>query len=361
MTLDLAALVARFAAQLVPGWTVTFERRAPADMPIRNALATCLPTPTRSMAHLCIVDPWPASEDVAETVAHEMTHACLSPLTALLEKTPAAVMLEEQAVENIGKALAAASPGVSAAMARAVAKFAPRLAARLTAPRGRTGGSMDEETLTAALDALIAGDTTKAAEILKTLIAKQAAGGAGGHKEPDGDEAKPAGQAAPPVDGAAPAKDEEKKPEPAPAARSGASSEELTLARRVQELEAREVARVEADERAKLFAERPDFSPEVKDVLGRASIETLRDAVKTFPRVGAVRAQTKTPEPARAPTRGAGQGDDDGSSPERAALDEQMGVRARTVAVRYEGTRQVFPAMTPEQARAARAGKEQTR
>ena len=120
--------ISRFASLLVPGWKVTFSRCRAEKMPIRGALAVCNPTPTRSLAHLYIVDPWPAGEDMEETIAHELTHAALSPFTTLLQDHPAAVMLEEQAVENIGKGLASA-PRAARALARAVS-LVSRLALR---------------------------------------------------------------------------------------------------------------------------------------------------------------------------------------------------------------------------------------
>ena len=219
---------------------------------------------------------------------------------------------------------------------------------------------MDEETLTAALDALIAGDTTKAAEILKTLIAKQAAGGAGGHKEPDGDEGKapeaPARDAAPPEGGEKPATPYgEKKP----AARL-ATDAEVTLAARVQALEAERAQEREQLEREKLLATRPDFTPEVRGVLARSSLETVRDFVNKVPRSGATRARL-TGETTRAPTRGDAQGEPSTAprmpADEAAKIDRVLGIMPVSARMGYgdpdpmTGGRRLHT-MTPAQARA---------
>lgn len=176
--IDLQSTVARFARLLVPGWKVTCSTLPAEKMPIRGALAVCDPTPTRSLAHLYVVAPWPKGESLIETIAHELTHACLSPLTAMLGNHPGAIMLEEQAVENIGKALAMVGAGEARAMARAVQKYAPQLRARLSisslATRARDGGkNMDAALVKAALDAIESGDGEKCKELLKGLLAAE--------------------------------------------------------------------------------------------------------------------------------------------------------------------------------------------
>lgn len=218
MTIDLAALGAPIAAQLLPGWAVSWHPTAEAEMPMAGALAVCDPTPTRSIAKVYVVTPWPAGESLAETLWHELTHAALSPLTALLPPSDGAVMVEEQIVERLGILLSKVPQAARRALTRAVADYAPQLRARISAlaPRAR-GGQMDPKLIMAALDALIAGDAEKCAEILKGLVA--AAAGAGGAPapegapaaEPDGDES--AKMAAPP-----PAEGDEKKPAEAPPA-----------------------------------------------------------------------------------------------------------------------------------------------
>src|SRR5258706_15013595 len=96
---DLATMAAPLVALLLPGWQITWEVCAPED--IDGALAMVLPVPTRSMAKI-MVAPHPDGENVLESIAHELTHAVLSPLTALIPFSDGAVMLEEQAVERLG-------------------------------------------------------------------------------------------------------------------------------------------------------------------------------------------------------------------------------------------------------------------
>lgn len=122
MTFDLptiSALVRRLGAKLVPGWTTTCEL-APSVEANQGALAMVYSTPERQLAHV-VVAPHPPGESIEESVAHELTHALLSPLTSLLDWSPAAVMLEEQIVERLGKLLATAPAAMSRAVTRALA------------------------------------------------------------------------------------------------------------------------------------------------------------------------------------------------------------------------------------------------
>lgn len=177
--IDIRATVARFGSLLVPGWGVSIVRLAPERMPIKGALAVCDPTPTRELLRLYIVEPWPENEDLAETIAHEMTHGMISPLTALLGNNPHAIMTEERIVERLGKVLATVPVGQARAMARAVQRYAPQLRARLKisslATRARDGGKnmMDAGMVKAALDAIESGDSDKCKELLKALIAAE--------------------------------------------------------------------------------------------------------------------------------------------------------------------------------------------
>jgi hypothetical protein len=86
-----------------------------------------------------------------------------------------------------------------------------------------------------------------------------------------------------------PPKDKEEKKETATAITASTTS--FDLAKRVQELEARDAERVaeRAKEktdtiRASLFAKRPDFTKEVREVLASVPLEQLEKAVKTWPR-----------------------------------------------------------------------------
>lgn len=213
---ELARMAAPLVALLLPGWSITWEVCAPED--IGGNLAMIYPTPTRSMA-LVKVAPHPPGESPLESIAHELVHGVLSPLTALLPADHGAIMLEEQAVERLGVALAKLPVGLSRAVGRAVEKYAPRMRARVSAraSRSRKGRAMDPKILMEALDALIAGDTAKCAEILKALVASAA----GGAAEPDGDEAPPAREDAPPGDA----------PPAAPPARGYGRDEEPPMAR----------------------------------------------------------------------------------------------------------------------------------
>ncbi len=210
MPLDLPALLAPIAAALLPGWQVTCAWQTVDTMPMPGALATCTPVPTRQVAHVDVLDPWPDGESLAATLWHELTHALLSPLTALIPASDGAVMLEEHAVERLGTLLASLTPMARAAVLRGVDTFggAP-LRARISAlaPRARDGGTMDPKIAQEALDALEAGDSAKALALLKQLLAAAlgssgAAAPADGATEPDGDEAaKLAGKAPPPPAG----------------------------------------------------------------------------------------------------------------------------------------------------------------
>ncbi len=200
---DLAAIGGPIAAILLAGWTLTWAwaTQAELDASIPGAIAICDPTPTRSLATVRCVWPWPATESLEETLAHELTHAALSQLTALIPSSEAAVMLEEQAVEKIGKAIAAAPARLRAPMGRALLAARARISA--SAGLRARGGSMamNVDTVKKLLDAIEGGDSAAMAEVCKQLIAEAAsatdAGAPAGAAEPDGDEAKLAAKGAP--------------------------------------------------------------------------------------------------------------------------------------------------------------------
>ena len=183
---DLAAIGSPIAAVLLAGWTVTWSWATAAELAesIPGALAICDPTPTRSMAAVRCVWPWPAHESLEETIAHELTHAALSQLVALIPSSDAAIMLEEQAVERIGKAISGAPARLRVPMGRALLAARARISARTVRARG---GTMDPKLLTEALDAIEAGDAAKAIEILKGLIVAAASNGAPPPSEPSGE------------------------------------------------------------------------------------------------------------------------------------------------------------------------------
>jgi phage I-like protein len=158
-----------------------------------------------------------------------------------------------------------------------------------------------------------------------------------------------------------PAKDEPAKDTSAPVAATassgtGADDPVVALAAKVQSLEAK-IAKDEDDkERSRLFASRPDFTPEVKKALEGKPLETLRFAVETFPRGakgGAAGTATVTA------TRGAGQGEgSDGtdrtprlSPEEKQKLDVRMGIKAESGAIRQADNRRFYGVMSPDEAR----------
>ena len=115
---SVTACVRNLAAKMLPGWLVTCELAQSVEAN-SGALAMVFSTPERQLAHV-VVAPHPPGEDIGESVAHELTHAAISPLTALIEWSPAAVMVEEQIVERLSKIIAGASAGMTRAISRAL-------------------------------------------------------------------------------------------------------------------------------------------------------------------------------------------------------------------------------------------------
>lgn len=256
------------AAQLVPGWTIEWipVSRDQIDQLIPGALAVCRSDkdamPTREIATVYVVTPWPERESLEETLWHELTHALMSDLVQLIpdRDTAAGVLVEEKIVERLGKILARVPMAARRAIGRSIQglTISPALRARLAAAvppkmealrtRAR-GGQMDAETLAHALECIEKGDAEAAKEILKKLIVEAAAGGA---------PAGPAGaahgkeDAAPPPPPSAPEK-ESPSPHARPEmmttdeARKAARKEHATMADR-ETLRARQEAKDAADE-----------------------------------------------------------------------------------------------------------------
>jgi len=227
-TLDLATLQAAggpIAAGLLPGWTVTWvlctQEQIDAVLPPGPNLAVCRvledTTPTRELATVYVLADWPESESLSETLHHEIGHAWASPLVKLIPDSAAAVLVEEQLVERLGKYLASLPAAARAAARRAIARtietaLPVAARARISARAGTRarGATMDPKLVQEALDALIeeGGGDSKCAQILKGLIASAASNGAPPPAtEPDGDEAPVAAKTAegPPPTGGAPA------------------------------------------------------------------------------------------------------------------------------------------------------------
>jgi ClpP class serine protease len=166
---------------------------------------------------------------------------------------------------------------------------------------------------------------------------------------------------------AAKAEGDEKKDD-GKAKASAASSSEFDLAKRVHALEAQNAAKDERAERDALLAKRPDFSPEIVKTLAKASLEQLKEAVETWPKIGSKLGQAAAAAQAGG-TRGKGQtgrgssarADDDdepeGGRPlstlsEADYIARKMGEAGEFDGIQFRGKSLVLGPMTPAQARA---------
>lgn len=212
------------AAKLVPGWKITWTPIAPEEIdklnpPGPNLAVVSRPAdggtvPERRIAKVYVRSPWPSGESLKATLMHELAHVWVAPLIACLPdaNSPAALMLEEQLVEDMGNFLASLpAPARRAVLGQALALAPERMRARISARatmRAR-GGQMDPELVKQALDALEAGDGEKCKELLKGLVAAAASGGAAPAMEPDGDEGAPGAMPAEAAAGPAPEKSDD--------------------------------------------------------------------------------------------------------------------------------------------------------
>lgn len=189
---DLATIGRPIAAQIIPGWAVEWIpcSQEQIDGLVPGALAVCDPTPTREIAKVYVVSPWPAGESLSETLWHELTHALLSPLTALVEQSEGAVMTEERIVERLGVLLNRLPLAARRAVVGGVQKWAPRLRARISAraPLARSGGTMDPEKIKALIAAIKEQDGEAALQIAEAMLVEAASGQPQPPAEPDGDE-----------------------------------------------------------------------------------------------------------------------------------------------------------------------------
>lgn len=146
--------------------------------------------------------------------------------------------------------------------------------------------------------------------------------------------------------------DKKAKAEADDADKKAQASAAFDLAREVHALK----ARIESDDRAKavadLFATRPDFDDKIKATLSALSLEKIKEACETFPKIAAA----SNPRAAAAQvqgTRGAHQAapapadDSDG-----AFIDRAMGLRAQAGVIKHERNTLELGVMTREQARA---------
>jgi hypothetical protein len=166
---DLATIAAPLVQAIVPGWSLTWEWVTPEA--IGGALAQVRPTPLRSMAHIQVA-PHPPGESLAETLAHELTHVAISPLTQFLPMSAEAIAIEEPIVERLSLALAHLAPNIRRAAGRALSRLPPALRARVAAPsptitRNRMDGML---MLLAGLKAALGLDDPKPA--LESLISE---------------------------------------------------------------------------------------------------------------------------------------------------------------------------------------------
>ena len=108
-------------------------------------------------------------------------------------------------------------------------------------------------------------------------------------------------------------------------------------------LEARAANEATARERAELLAKRPDFTPEVRASLAKAPLATVRELIKTIPKVkraaittvGAVRGSTQVgANEGGAPTRLSGA--------DAVELDRAMGFSVPKLGSRREGSTMYF-------------------
>lgn len=227
------------AAELLPGWTVTWIVCSAEQMPIKGALAVCRAkqdaTPTRSLVTVYVLADWPAGESLPETLWHELTHAVMSPFIALIPESAASVMLEEQTVERLGKLLAKIPMAARLAVISGMSDGPARIRARLLAlaPRARIGGTMTPEQIKAAIESLKAGDGAAALVLLEQLLVTAATGEATAPSDAAPAEA-PAAQM-PAAAGAAPSMDPAKgrlmNDEKAYRARMSAAANELEAIR----------------------------------------------------------------------------------------------------------------------------------
>jgi hypothetical protein len=207
------------AKEYLPGWDVRWVlcTQEQIDTLVPGALAVCRAkdaTPTRSIAICYVIADWPASEKLAETLWHELTHAVVSPLIALIPESAASIMLEEQIVERIGKVLARIPMGARRAVIKSINECAPRLRARVSAlaPRARSGGTkMDPiDLIIAAVEAAANADDPKQA--INDLLAKVKAMKGGGPAPESTGEETPMPDANTPPPAKLPAEGAEKDP-----------------------------------------------------------------------------------------------------------------------------------------------------
>jgi ClpP class serine protease len=201
--------------------------------------------------------------------------------------------------------------------------------------------AMNYKELRAALEKMAEGDGEEADKAKKALAAMDQ-----GDKPADGDKEKPKEAAAA----------DEPPPAPAPEKKKDGEDEGakalVAVTAKVHSLEAKLAAKEDAEARAQLFAQRPDFSAETKATLAKAPLDMVREAVEKWPRIISPAAAASVQG-----TAGAGQAAEEAArtaqlpTKEKAELDDRMGLAKRGTPIRREGRALVFGAMSAEDAR----------
>jgi len=111
------AMVYDIAGALIPGWSIKFKFAESINE--IGGLAFCVAEPRREQATIAIA-PHPPDEKLAETIAHEIGHAWISPLVELIAPSEAATTIEEVLIERFSK-FATARPTLRRAIAGVLA------------------------------------------------------------------------------------------------------------------------------------------------------------------------------------------------------------------------------------------------
>jgi hypothetical protein len=185
---EIKQIVTELANELIPGWDVTCEYDPDLERKI-GALAFVQAIPKRQLARI-VVGPHPPNESPRESIAHELTHALISPLVELIQWNDAATIIEEQIVERLGKIIARAPTGIVRAMRKAIANpranspvIRKRISALAFGRRNETRKRMGSQEMAAlAMEggqiAAMEGLPPEAAEWIKKAVAFMAGGAA---------------------------------------------------------------------------------------------------------------------------------------------------------------------------------------
>jgi ClpP class serine protease len=149
--------------------------------------------------------------------------------------------------------------------------------------------------------------------------------------------------------------EEEKKDEEKADAKAMASAAPSTieLAAQLHAVQAKLAAKEEDEARAALFAQRPDFSAEVRKTLATASLKVLKNAVDTWPRVAASALSSASAQTAQATQGRPEKGADPTLRPDQQALlDRVYGSASKATGPTQRGTEFQLTYSDPAVARA---------